>query len=88
MTLASTHQAYSNPNLPTVGFRESIESGKFIGTGDPEKLVNVVYQLGQLPDPPLRVPLGKDSVGAFKGKLESLKKDLDRVESWSDDIQI
>ena len=54
--------------------------------GDPAKAVLKMYELANLENPPLHFPLGKDSLGVLKKKIESLTMAFRDYESWSDDL--
>ncbi|TFK33040.1 NAD-P-binding protein [Crucibulum laeve] len=54
--------------------------------GDTNKAAQAFLRLVLLPDPPLRLPMHKNVVEAFKMKAASLLKDAEKYESWSDDL--
>jgi NAD(P)-dependent dehydrogenase (short-subunit alcohol dehydrogenase family) len=47
--------------------------------GDPKKLAAVVLKLAEMPNPPLRLPLGSDSYHAI---LEVRKNEKEELEQW------
>jgi len=66
------HPAYSGDKCMTKAIRGYLGSGQIQGS-DPVKGMKVIYEfLSKLPEPPLRFPLGPDSVGAFKATGEEL----------------
>lgn len=57
-----TIQAVSAPYQPTVGlWGDHIRSGAYKAAGDPDKAGQVLLQLVDLPEPPLRLILGSDA---------------------------
>jgi NAD(P)-dependent dehydrogenase (short-subunit alcohol dehydrogenase family) len=66
----------------TVGtFVAGLESGNGHQPGDPGKLVAAIRQLAITTDPPLRLPLGSDSVNLVENKINSVVKELSQ---WRD----
>ena len=63
--------------------KEGLQEGQW---SDPVKGVQKVYELSQLPDPPLRLLLGKDANDAVGEYLTQLKREVERYASWSDDL--
>jgi NADP-dependent 3-hydroxy acid dehydrogenase YdfG len=61
------------------GFRQWIKDMDGKQPGDPAKAVAAMIQVVENNDPPLRLPLGADAVGAIETKLESVKIDVDTV---------
>jgi NAD(P)-dependent dehydrogenase (short-subunit alcohol dehydrogenase family) len=62
---------------PTAGlFRERIKGVDGKQEGDPAKAAQAIYDIVQLPQPPLRLPLGKVALGTITSKLESVQNDL------------
>jgi NAD(P)-dependent dehydrogenase (short-subunit alcohol dehydrogenase family) len=62
----------------TVGaVREQMAAGAGKQPGDPEKAARAVLAALDLPDPPLRLPLGDDAFAAIRAKLASVAADLD-----------
>lgn len=51
--------------------------------GDPAKLAQVIIQLAETKNPPLHLPIGKDSVAAFRTKMEKMEKEVDEWEEVS-----
>ncbi|PIL34515.1 hypothetical protein GSI_03293 [Ganoderma sinense ZZ0214-1] len=86
------HPAYVGETNPAGIFR------KFFGEGrdkdimmsrwsDPEKGVQKIYELSQLPSPPLRLLLGKDCNAYIAEYLEQVTREVKEYASWSDDLQ-
>lgn len=57
-------------------------------TGDASKAAEAFWRLSRVGDPPLRLPLGKDALGAVVAWGEALVKGAREVSSWSDDIEV
>lgn len=51
--------------------------------GDPRKAAQVMLQLVDLPEPPLRLVLGKDMLPRVRGKLQGVLAEIDRWEAMS-----
>ncbi len=49
--------------------------------GDPAKLATVIVDFTEAPDPPVRLPLGSDTMGAIQAKHAS---DRAILEAWGD----
>jgi NAD(P)-dependent dehydrogenase (short-subunit alcohol dehydrogenase family) len=62
---------------PTVG-KVRLSAGQIHGNqpGDPAKLAQVVVQLVNSDNPPLHLPIGKDSVGLFKEKIARTQAEM------------
>ncbi|MFJ8157102.1 oxidoreductase [Streptomyces sp. NPDC094468] len=45
--------------------------------GDPAKAARAVVEMAAAPEPPLRLPLGADTLQAFEVKLEDFRKEMD-----------
>jgi len=82
------HPAYSNPALPATAVREWIATNNTGGDtgGDPVKGVAKWYELAQLPDPPMRLVLGKDAIVVVRTQITKLINDVDAREDWSNDL--
>lgn len=79
------HPAYTKPTLVTAQ-RRAWMSRPAPRRGDPEKGIQKVYELASLDHPPLHLPLGKDTIGAIRSEAASIAADVDKYESWSDDL--
>ncbi|OBZ73024.1 hypothetical protein A0H81_07099 [Grifola frondosa] len=93
MVVLPPHPAYSNPALQSVIMRSAILASvhtdndpRWAVPGDTKKAVKVLYRLSELTDPPLRLPLGKDSVTICRDKIASFTADVDQYEPWSEGI--
>ncbi|TCD70179.1 hypothetical protein EIP91_004649 [Steccherinum ochraceum] len=80
------HPKYNKPGLPAVVFRDYLAKRKVGSAGDPVKAVAKFYELAQLPEPPMRLALGKDAIYMGRAHIANLTKDLDAMESWSEDL--
>lgn len=76
---------YNKPGLPAVVFRDYLAKGDHT-VGDPKKCVAKWFELSELPDPPMRLVLGKDAIGMVRTHLENITKDVDAREDWSSDL--
>ncbi|TCD70173.1 hypothetical protein EIP91_004643 [Steccherinum ochraceum] len=76
---------YNKPELPSVTFREYVKQGGN-SVGDPRKAAAKWFELVEMPDPPLRLPLGLDALESGRKQLEIMKRDMDRMEDWSKDL--
>lgn len=56
--------------------------------GDVDKGTQAIYKLAHLPEPPLRLPLGKPAIAVVRRKMASLTMDTDKYESWSEDLNL
>ncbi|OJT12140.1 hypothetical protein TRAPUB_11317 [Trametes pubescens] len=86
VVFAPEHPAYSNPNLPVTQMRKHWDS--FSPKGDAQKGVDAFYKIASLENPPLRVPLGKDSIAMLRKKIASLTADVDNYEYLSEDLEV
>ena len=82
------HPAYTKDTLPTVVARKFITSGDVMTNGDVEKAVAKIYELTQLETPPLHIPLGKDALAAFRTYSAAVTGDVNKYESWSDNLTV
>ncbi|RDX50936.1 NAD(P)-binding protein [Lentinus brumalis] len=62
------------------------DSARLLRASDPAKGVQKIYELTQLDNPPLRMPLGKDSVNFIQQFAAELTKSAEEYASWSDNI--
>jgi len=56
------------------------------GGTDVNRAVEVVFRLSLLDQPPLRLPLGKDATDHIRKQLAAIAADVDKYESWSDNL--
>jgi hypothetical protein len=82
--LTSQHPAYANPELPSSQLRQFFSSGNI--DGDVDKAVVVIEKLTHLDDVPMRLPLHRKVIASTRDKIKSLTEDLNKFESWSDDV--
>ena len=94
MVMLPPHPAYTKPTLTPMIYRNVVLSrvGEtdpvYRAKGDTVKGVKALYRLSELPSPPLRLILGKDSLGMCRGKMAMVLKDVEDYASWSDDIEL
>lgn len=63
---------------PTVGaMRAAAASLNHAQPGDPAKAARAIVEIAAAPEPPLRLPLGADTLQAFDAKLDNFRKELD-----------
>ncbi|KAG0697675.1 NAD(P)-binding protein [Suillus ampliporus] len=74
------HLGLANPELADSKPRQRVT------LGDPEKAVAVIEKLTHLDEPPLRLPLHRNAIAAGREKVKSLNDDMDRYESWSENV--
>lgn len=83
------HPAYTKPTLPTVAIRAAVASrgpdSPPIGA-DPAKAVARIWDFALLPDPPVRIPIGKDAAGVLRAESKNLEGAAERFESWSEGL--
>lgn len=71
---------YADPNSPSSVFRkQSFDASSYIG--DAAKAGQALIKVADMPDPPLRVQLGTESMAIVSGKA---KKTLQNVEKYAD----
>ena len=86
------HPAYVSETNPAVLIRKYFSSGKDkeglkARWSDPVKGVQKIYDLSQLPDPPLRLLLGQDANHYVGQYLAKLTREIEQYASWSDDLR-
>jgi len=79
------HPAYDKPHLPTAIVHNHLASRPLV-RGDTAKAVEVIYRIGNMPEPPLRFPLGKDCVATVRSQTAALIAITDKYESWSEGL--
>ncbi|MFF4118250.1 oxidoreductase [Streptomyces sp. NPDC001714] len=63
---------------PTVGaMRTAAANLHHTQPGDPAKAARAIVEMAAAPEPPLRLPLGADTLQAFDAKLDAFRKDMD-----------
>ncbi|RDX45561.1 NAD(P)-binding protein [Lentinus brumalis] len=88
---APQHPAYANPASITSMIRKSLqaETGDFARMSqlsDTAKGAQKIYELTLLANPPIHMPLGKDSVGFIREYAAELTKTVEEYASWSDKL--
>ncbi|KAH9952121.1 NAD-P-binding protein [Amylocystis lapponica] len=80
------HPAYAKPSLMSSIVRQWLAPLPVL-PGDTAKATELFYKLTTLPDPPLHLPLAKDSLTLVKRKTANLLADVAKYESWSEKIE-
>ncbi|KAI0076324.1 NAD(P)-binding protein [Panus rudis PR-1116 ss-1] len=79
--------AYSKPSLKGMQLRKSLEGeGGPAYWADPRPAALMVYRLAHLPNPPLRLPLGRDALEGIKEEIQQIQADVDAYASWTDEM--
>lgn len=86
-TFATTpaHAAYTAADSVVTNVRGGFQSMMTNGA-DVKLAVVEVYKLSELEQPPLRLPLGKDSINIIRQQLAAITADVDKYESWSEKL--
>ncbi|PIL34925.1 hypothetical protein GSI_02712 [Ganoderma sinense ZZ0214-1] len=81
------HPAYNqNPALPTTYIRRA-GWDKVTVWKDARRSAEVFYKVACLPDPPLRVLVGKDAISATRKKIAALTANIDAYEALSEGLE-
>jgi NAD(P)-dependent dehydrogenase (short-subunit alcohol dehydrogenase family) len=80
------HPAYANPDLPSSQSRQFIVSDNI--DGDADKAVVAIEKLTHLDDVPMRLPLHRRVIVSTRDKIKSLTEDVNKFESWSEDLYL
>ncbi|CAL1712886.1 unnamed protein product [Somion occarium] len=80
-----SHPAYTKPTLLSNIIR-AITHDKNLKQGDASKGVEKIYTLSLLPEPPFRLPLGKDALEMVREEANSILEDVSKYESWSEGL--
>jgi len=56
--------------------------------GDPNRAARVIYRLAGHPEPPFRLPLGKDALEVIREKLSGTAAEVEKFASWYDDLAL
>ncbi|WP_194777632.1 oxidoreductase [Pararhodonellum marinum] len=67
-------------------FKERMKQINGMQEGDPEKGAKAIYDITNLDNPPLRLPLGKIAVLSLTSKLESVKSDLNNFRQVAESV--
>ncbi|GJE88094.1 hypothetical protein PsYK624_041770 [Phanerochaete sordida] len=71
------HPKYAAPDSPCMRFREaSFDTSRYIG--DPKKAAQAFLRIAALPDPPLRLQLGTESMAIVKAKALGTATNADK----------
>lgn len=84
ITWSTPHPAYSKPELPVHGMRNMWD--QFNPQGDVKKAVEVFYTVAGLPEPPLHIAVGKDSIEMGKAKLGKVLAEFEKYEYLSENL--
>lgn len=84
ITWSTPHPAYSKPELPVHGLRNMWD--QFNPQGDVKKAVEVFYTVAGLPEPPLHIAVGKDSIEMGKVKLGKVLAEFEKYEYLSENL--
>ena len=70
-------------------FRAAIHApGGFPAPGNLNKAVAKIYELAGVENPPLRLPLGKDSLESIRGHLANVSAEVEKYQAWSDNLTL
>ena len=90
LQFAPQHPAYANSDSAVNIWRKFQEGppdpARLRQLSDTAKGVQRIFDLTRLSDPPLRMPLGKDSVGFIRGYAAELTNMVEEYASWSNDL--
>lgn len=81
---SAPHPAYSKPGLPVHGMRNMWD--QFNPQGDVKKAVEVFYTVAGLPEPPLHIAVGKDSIELGKAKFGKVLAEFEKYEYLSENL--
>ncbi|PCH43480.1 NAD(P)-binding protein [Wolfiporia cocos MD-104 SS10] len=87
MLRVPTHPAYIDPVTQSHTARSYLMINPAVPS-DPIKGVNAIYRLAGIPNPPLRLPLGKDALGMVRKKGEDLIAAAELSTSFSEGLEI
>ena len=82
------HPAYSNPGSVVVKLREMVQasSSPDVPSGDVRKGAAKIFELTLVPNPPMRLLLGKYAVDGTRSQMRSILAEADAYEEWSEDL--
>ena len=85
--VAPTHPAYTAPTNVAHKMRAFV-AGQFdprtaVNVSSLERIVAKMYDAAGLEDPPLRLPLGEDTVELLGSQLKGLQENLEKWKGWS-----
>ncbi|KZT72728.1 NAD(P)-binding protein [Daedalea quercina L-15889] len=82
------HPAYTRLTNPAAMMREWAKGDIANAERDAGKAVQAMYEIAQIPDSPLRFPLGKDAIQQVRDQTAGFLADTDLVASWSDGLDV
>ncbi|EIW74822.1 NAD(P)-binding protein [Coniophora puteana RWD-64-598 SS2] len=77
--------AYTDPNMAGSQYFK-VCADPASSNGDPYKVAAVMDKLARLDNPPLRLPLHKDTLEMVRTRLDVTTKELELYATWSDDV--
>ncbi|KAI0790751.1 hypothetical protein C8Q75DRAFT_806139 [Abortiporus biennis] len=80
------HPAYTKPSLSGHKVREWLNTVPESLQGDPVKAAQQIYRVANLPDPPIRLAIGKDAIESIRKSVNAMLDELDKYEDWSEDL--
>ncbi|KAJ8462676.1 hypothetical protein ONZ45_g17849 [Pleurotus djamor] len=86
MPIFPRHPAYGDELASYQLVRKPISEGIFAG-GDPNKAGERIHELGRLAEPPLHLPLGKESKLGMEAEVKKLSGILEEFGSWSEGLE-
>ena len=85
-TWPKPHPTYErSPDIPTTKWRRD---GREVEWKDTRRSVELFYRITSLPEPPLRLVVGRDAISATREKVAAVGKTLDEYESWSEGLEL
>ncbi|KAI0710819.1 NAD-P-binding protein [Earliella scabrosa] len=87
--------AYNNPDLPSAVARKALVASISGGTtgsiydvkGDINKAAAALHRLSEVPNPPLRLVLGKDAVEMARSKVGQFSHEVEEYAFWSEGLE-
>ena len=93
MTKLPPHPAYDKPHMVAAQTRKAILSSltgnmepPYKVEGDTAKAAEALYRLSEVPSPPLRLVLGKSTVGMAREKIKSFSAVVEEYAYWSEGL--
>ena len=81
------HPAYAYPSSATSTRRKLFtEDVRTLPFSDVDKGVQKIFELTLLPNPPARLPLGRDSVRFCRDYVDDISRDVEGYAHWSDEL--
>lgn len=66
--------------------REKLKEADGKQEGDPYKAAKAIFDLANMENPPLRLPLGKVAISSLTSKIESVKHDLEKYRHIAENV--